>query len=95
MENYGRWFIEGMAVYYGDAFPAWQGDLLVAALIPGDAGTPSGHVRRVDLEGGEVVGQEILFGDLEARIRDVRVAPDGTIWLLTDAADGQLIRVVP
>ena len=85
----------GMAVYYGDAFPAWQGDLLVAALIPGDAGTPSGHVRRVDLEGGEVVGQEILFGDLEARIRDVRVAPDGTIWLLTDAADGQLIRVVP
>ncbi len=83
----------GMAIYRGDVFPEWEGDLLVAALIAGDAGTPSGHVRRVDLEGGEVVGQSILFGELEARIRDVRVAPDGTVWLLTDDENGQLVRV--
>ena len=83
----------GMALYRGDMFPEWEGDLLVAALIAGDADTPSGHVRRVDLEAGEVVGEEILFGELEARIRDVRVAPDGAIWLLTDEADGRLVRV--
>ena len=85
----------GMAIYRGDVFPDWEGDLLVAALIAGDAGTPSGHVRRVDLEGGDVVGQTILFGELEARIRDVRVAPDGTVWLLTDDENGQLIQVTP
>lgn len=85
----------GMAIYRGDVFQDWEGDLLVAALIAGDAGTPSGHVRRVELEDGEVVGQTILFGGLEARIRDVRVAPDGTVWLLTDDENGQLIQVTP
>ena len=83
----------GMAIYHGDMFPEWEGDLLVSALIAGDADTPSGHVRRVDLEGGAVVGQDVWFGELGARIRDVRVGPDGAIWLLTDAADGQLVRV--
>ncbi len=83
----------GMALYRGGMFPEWDGDLLVAALIAGDADTPSGHVRRVDLQGGEVVGEEVLFGELEARIRDVRVAPDGAIWLLTDEPEGRLVRV--
>ena len=83
----------GMAIYRGDMFPEWQGDLFVAALIPGDADVPSGHVRRVDLEDGEVVGEEVLFGDLDARIRDVRTGPDGALWLLTDEAEGRLVRV--
>ena len=84
----------GMALYRGDMFPEWEGDLLVAALIAGNADTPSGHVRRVDLEDGVVVGEDILFGELEARIRDVRVAPDGAVWLLTDEAEGRIVRVV-
>ncbi|WP_300542822.1 PQQ-dependent sugar dehydrogenase [Maricaulis sp.] len=83
----------GMAIYRGGMFPEWQGDLLVAALIPGDAATASGHVRRVDLENGAVTGEEVLFGELDARIRDIRVAPDGAVWLLTDEAEGRLIRV--
>ncbi len=83
----------GMALYRGGMFPDWDGDLLVAALIPGDADTPSGHVRRVDLEDGQVVGEEVLFGEVGARIRDVRVGPDGAVWLLTDEAEGRLIRV--
>ncbi|WP_323760376.1 PQQ-dependent sugar dehydrogenase [Maricaulis sp.] len=83
----------GMALYRGGMFPEWEGDLLVAALIPGDADVPSGHVRRVDLEDGRVVGEEILFGEIGARIRDVRVGPDGAVWLLTDEAEGRLIRI--
>ena len=83
----------GMAIYRGDMFPDWDGDLLVAALIPGDADVPSGHVRRVDLENGAVAGEEVLFGELEARIRDVRVGPDGAVWLLTDEDEGRLVRV--
>lgn len=80
----------GMSVYRGDMFPEWQGDLLVAALIAGDAETASGHLRRVNLASG---AQEILLGELEARLRDVRVAADGSLLVVTDDAEGQLIRV--
>jgi len=82
-----------MAVYHGALFPEWEGDLLVTALIRGDAETASGHLRRIDLEDGEVVGQDVLLGDVEARMRFVTVAPDGTIYLLTDEPEGQLIRL--
>jgi aldose sugar dehydrogenase len=33
--------------------------------------------------------------DLNERIRDVRISADGTIWLLTDNAQGRLLRVRP
>ncbi len=83
----------GMAFYSGEMFAEWQGDLLVAALIPGEAAVESGHLRRVDIENGEVVGQDVLLGDLGVRMRDVRQATDGALLILTDAADGQLLRV--
>lgn len=78
----------GLALYGGDAFPQWKGDLLVGAL----AGM---EVRRVDLENGEVVGQESLFKDLDARVRDVIVGPDGFIYLALDDIDGRIVRVRP
>lgn len=78
----------GMTLYDGERFPEWRGDLLVSAL----AGT---HVRRIDLEEGAVVGQQELFRDLGARIRDVRTAPDGSLYLLTDGEGGRVIRVDP
>lgn len=82
-----------MAVYHGAMFADWDGDLLVTALIHGDADTVSGHLRRIDLENGEVTGQEILLGDVEARMRFVAVAPDGSIYVLTDEPEGRLIRM--
>jgi glucose/arabinose dehydrogenase len=36
-----------------------------------------------------------MLGDLNERIRDVRQGPDGALWLLTDAANGRLLRVAP
>ena len=78
----------GMTRYDGDLFPAWKGDLLVSALV-------GMHVRRVDLEDGAVAGQEELFRELNQRIRDVRTAPDGGLYLLTDGDGGKLIRVDP
>lgn len=78
----------GMTLYTGAAFPAWRGDLLVGALA-------GAHVRRVDLRGGAVAGQETLFAELEERIRDVRQAPDGSVILLTDSPQGRVLRVVP
>lgn len=78
----------GMAFYTGDAFPEWQGDLFVGALV-------QKHLRRVVLDGNEVVAQEELLGDLGHRIRDVRVGPDGLIYLLVDADDAPMLRLEP
>lgn len=78
----------GMAFYQGDLFPEWQGDIFVGAL----AGR---HLRRLELDGDTVTGQEELLGDLGARIRDVETGPDGYLYLLTDATDGRLIRLEP
>ncbi len=77
----------GMAFYTGDAFPKWRGDVLVGAL----AGR---HLARVSFDGEMKVGQEQLLQG-KARIRDVRVGPDGLIYVLTDDSDGQLLRLSP
>ncbi len=76
----------GMAFYTADRFPAWKGDLFVGALA-------FQRVVRLDLEGDKVVGEEALLTDLGERIRDVRQGPDGYLYLLTDAANGKLLRV--
>lgn len=78
----------GLAWYGGNAFPQWRGDLFVGALVSKD-------VRRLDMEGGKIVGEEKLFGELDERIRDVRAGPDGYLYLLTDSEQGKLIRVTP
>jgi glucose/arabinose dehydrogenase len=84
----------GMTLYRGDIFPEWDGDLLVATLQPGDADTPSGHIRVVSLnENGLPGGQTVILGELEARMRDVRTAPDGSLYVLTDAYDGSVLRL--
>lgn len=76
----------GMAFYTSDLVPAWRGSLFVGAL----AGRA---LHRLTLDGERVTGEEVLLKDLGERIRDVRQGPDGAVWLLTDAADGKLLRV--
>lgn len=78
----------GLAYYDGEAIPGWHGDLFVAALM-------EQSVRRLDLENGEVVAQEVLFTELGERVRDVRAGPDGNLYLLTDSAQGRVLRVRP
>lgn len=78
----------GLAVYYGDKFPAWEGDLFVSALVPGD-------VRRLDMVDGQVASQETLFAELEERIRHVVTGPDGYLYLLTDNSKGRILKVTP
>ncbi|MGE0623619.1 MAG: PQQ-dependent sugar dehydrogenase [Pseudomonadales bacterium] len=75
----------GLAVYHGDAFPAWQGSLLVGALV-------DKVVYRISFD-AEIIRQEPLFEELESRIRDVRVAADGSIYLVTDGEGGRVVRV--
>ena len=78
----------GMAFYTGDAFPGWKGNLFVGALA-------LTHLERLELDGEKIVKEERLLTDLGLRIRDVRQAPDGTLWLLTDARDGRVLHIVP
>ena len=77
----------GLAVYAGDMFPEWQGDLLIGSL-------KFELVSRLDRNAsGRITTEERLFEGQFARIRDVNIAPDGSIWLLTDESDGQIIRL--
>lgn len=78
----------GMAFVTGDRYPAWKGSLLVGALR-------AQALVRLQLDGRKVVAEERLLENLMARIRDVRQGPDGFIYLLTDSADGQLLRLQP
>jgi glucose/arabinose dehydrogenase len=78
----------GMAFYEGNRFPEWRGDLFVGALA-------AKSLRRLDIEGSQIVGEEILLASLGERIREVETGPDGLLYLLTDAADGKLLRIQP
>jgi glucose/arabinose dehydrogenase len=78
----------GMAFYTGDLFPDWKGNLLVGALA-------ERTLHRLVLDGPQVVAEEVLLRDHGERIRDVRQGPDGAVWLLTDEANGKLLRLTP
>ena len=77
----------GLAIYHGDAFPEWKGDVFVGGL----AGE---HLARVGFDGTRAAGSEKLLEGI-GRIRDVRVGPDGFLYVLTDAARGSLLRLEP
>lgn len=78
----------GITVYHGDGFPEFNGDLLVSGL----AGR---GVFRMNLENGELVADQRLFHELDRRIRDVIVGDEGELYLLTDSASGEVIRIDP
>jgi glucose/arabinose dehydrogenase len=78
----------GMTFYTGDLFPAWQGSLFIGGLA-------SEHLVRLDVEGERVTGEERLLGDVGERIRDVVQGPDGALYLLTDNAEGRVLKLVP
>ncbi|MDP4945074.1 MAG: PQQ-dependent sugar dehydrogenase [Alishewanella sp.] len=78
----------GMTLYQGALFPEWQGNIFVSALA-GKA------LHRLQLTAGKVTAEQVLLADLATRLRDVRTGPDGAIYLLTDGAKGQLLRLLP
>lgn len=78
----------GMTFYTSDAFPGWKGSVLIGSLKPGG-------LVRLTLQNGRVAREERYLADLDERIRDVRQAPDGSLYLLTDSARGRILRVSP
>lgn len=76
-----------IAVYRGDMFPEWDGDFLVAALKD----RLLAHVARDD--NGMPIAENRLFEGEYGRLRDVAIAPDGAVLIVTDEADGALLRI--
>ena len=85
----------GMAVYTGDRFPAWKGNVFVGAMMEGRI-PGTGHLQRVVFnENMEEIRRESMLRELRQRIREVREGPDGLLYLLTDEEDGALLRLEP
>ena len=78
----------GMAFYEADLFPAWKGSILIGGL-------GSKALVRLVMQDGKVVGEERLLTDLNERIRDVVVGPDGALYLATDSKNGRVLKVTP
>lgn len=84
----------GLAVYRGDMFADWDGDLLVGAMT-------GAALHRVIMDGNAPAGEERYLLDRGERVRDVRVGPDGAIYVATEldrsggSADGKVLRLTP
>ena len=74
----------GLAIYRGDQFPEWQGDLLLGSLI-------NEEMRRLRLDGDTVVTDEAIIPEIKGRVRDVRVLTDGSIVAVIE--EGDVFRV--
>ena len=82
-----------LAFYDGDEFSRWKGDLFISGMqvgqIPG-----TGQLQRIKFnENGDEIRRESLLTDLRQRIRDVKMGPDGRLYLLTDEDDGLVLRI--
>jgi glucose/arabinose dehydrogenase len=87
----------GLAVYRGDVFPDWDGDLLVGGLASGDLRrvSPDGTEETILLSDRKTWDDKAKTGD-KFRIRDVDIDRDGAVLLLIeDATNGRLIRMMP
>jgi glucose/arabinose dehydrogenase len=76
----------GMTLVNSDRYPAWKGNILVAAL----AGT---HIARVEMNGTKPVAEEKLLPGI-GRVRQVSLSPDGYVYAITEGT-GLLIKLVP
>jgi glucose/arabinose dehydrogenase len=76
----------GLAFYDANLFPQWKGSVFVGALR-------GMLLDRLTLAGDKVAGEEPLLIDQHSRIRDVRVGPEGAVYVLSD--EGKLFRLTP
>jgi glucose/arabinose dehydrogenase len=78
--------LSGMAFLVNQPQSKWNDSLFNGALS-------DGSLIRLSLQGDRITGEERLLKELGKRIRDVRVAGDGSVYVLTDESDGQLLRI--
>ncbi len=76
--------VSPIAIYRGAQFEEWQGHLLVGALR-GRA------VSKIDVAAGGARSERMILSELDGRIRDIKIASDGSIWFLVQ--EGRLVRL--
>jgi glucose/arabinose dehydrogenase len=76
----------GLVFYNADLFPQWKGSVFVGALR-------GSMLDRLTLKDNKVVDEEPMLLDLKSRVRDVRVGPEGALYVLTD--DGKFLKLTP
>lgn len=76
----------GLAFYTGNLFPQWKNSVFVGAL-------GGQMLDRLRLDGKKVIAEEPLLMDRRTRIRDVRMGPEGAVYVLTDG--GSLLKLTP
>ena len=77
--------ISPITIYRGQMFPEWEGDLLVGAL-------KGAHISKLDLVGGQVKSMHSILEEVGGRVRDIKVAADGSIYVLVQNG-GRLFRL--
>ena len=77
----------GMTLYQGELFPEWQGDLFLTSL-------KFKNVYRVDMHDGTPGDQQTLFSNIKERLRDIRTAPDGSLYILSEGENGSIWQVL-
>jgi len=77
-----------LAFYKGNLFPEWKNSVFVVALR-GNA------MERLTLSNGKVVNEEPLLTEVKMRLRDVRVGPDGAVYVLSDSGGGSITNNTP
>ncbi len=72
--------------YKGDLFPQWKNSVLIGALR-------GAMLDRLTIQGDKVVDEEPLLRDVKSRVRDVKIGPEGAVYVITD--DGKLLKITP
>jgi aldose sugar dehydrogenase len=87
--------VSGMEFYTGDRLAKWKGDIFVGALRTGEV-PGTGHIERILINDKlEELRRESLLTELHQRIRDVKQGPDGLLYVVTDQAQGAILRIEP
>ena len=77
-----------VAFYKGNLFPEWKNSVFVTTLR-------GNSVERLTMANGKVVNEEPLLTEVKMRIRDVRIGPDGAVYVLTDSGGGSVTNNTP
>lgn len=78
----------GLAIYRGDMFPAWKGNILAGAL-------KYQLIARMSYNGKSVAEEERLFEQDLGRIRDVAVDEEGAVYVLIDSSKSEILKITP
>jgi glucose/arabinose dehydrogenase len=76
----------GMDFYQGKAFPQWQGSLFSGSMV-------LTHLNRLTMKGQKVKSEERLLDSWGARVRNVKIGPDGLVYFAVDR--GMILRLKP